>query len=93
MATDRRCPHNDIRFCPLYHASHGGAEFNGTRGCVDAKAEPYACAVDQGRVSYAELAGAMKEKAPRYVAQLEWRQALEESREQQARNIRHNGIH
>lgn len=88
----RRCPHEDIRFCPLYHAAHGGAEFNGAKGCVDTDAEPWACAVDQGRMDYVRAAGAMRARVPGYIEQLEWTHEAEQSAEQRKRNMRAAGI-
>lgn len=88
------CPHQDIRFCPLYHAAHGGPEFNGALGCTDGREAEGGCGVDRS-LDYHELLGKLRAAAPRYVAQLEWREAAEQIREtgQRHRNMRLTGVH
>lgn len=90
---ERRCPHPDIRFCPLYHAAHGGKEFGGAHGCVDALCGQYGCAVDEGRLDYRDAMEKLRRCAPRYAAELAFREAAEQSAEQRARNMRLSGVH
>ena len=86
------CPHKDVRFCPLYLASHGGKAFNGARGCDDGSLDEGGCGVDHG-YDYHELVGRMKALAPGYVEQLKWREELEEAKAQRARNMAAAGLH
>ena len=87
----RQCPHKDIRFCPLYVAMNG-AEFAGL-SCDGGQIEMWGgCMVDRG-AKYHDLVGKLRVAHPRFVAQIEWEQALTERRAQVERNMRLNGIH
>ena len=91
MTRMKRCPHKDIRFCPLYHAAHGG-ELSGAPSCIEG-ADQMGCGVDHGKVSYAKSVGIFRAKYPQYLAQLEWREAAEQAAEQRKRNMRLSGVH
>ena len=77
---DTKCPHADIRFCPLYHAAH---ECIGI-GCDDGKLGQGGCAVDRGMDYHKEL-GKLN---PKYVALVKWKEEAEQIRLQRARNMR-----
>lgn len=82
------CPHHDIRFCPLYHASHEGDGF----GCDDGGLADGHCAVARD-LDYDMAVGKLRGAKPGYVERIEWNASLAESKEQRARNMRVNGIH
>lgn len=84
----RRCPHRDVRFCPLYLAAHMGAGF----GCDDGRLEEQACGVARD-VSYAANLERLRIAVPGLVEQLQWQEDLVERAAQRAINLRRNGIH
>ena len=83
-----RCPHDDVRHCPLYEAMHASE----LPSCDDGQLELGTCAVSRG-ASYAELVGQLMAKAPRMVAQNKWNEDLARRRVQRDRNMRLNGVH
>lgn len=91
-ATDRkRCPHEQIKYCPLYHAAH---ESTGGLHCVDADADGFnGCAVDRGKLKYDQVYAGLNIAFPRIVADCEWVEAKELRGKQIDRNVRMNGIH
>lgn len=83
------CPHRDIRFCPLYVAAHDGELSQ--LGCIAGEwAE--GCRVDQG-ADYTHAVAVLDGKAPRFTAELRWRQMVVDRQEQRARNMRAAGVH
>ncbi|GFO80731.1 MAG: hypothetical protein A49_03580 [Methyloceanibacter sp.] len=88
----RGCPHQNIVYCPLYHAMHGGHEFAGSESCDDGRLDEGGCAVARGE-SYEMLVGQMKALAPGYVEQLEWKEDIEEAKQQRTRNMSGRGLH
>jgi hypothetical protein len=91
LATGKRCPHADIKHCPLYHAAH--AQTDGLH-CVDNVADGFnGCAVDRGALKYDQLYAALVINHPVIVAECEWIEAKDLRGRQIDRNIRLNGIH
>lgn len=87
-ALNSACPHPDIRWCPLYISMHVA----GGPSCDDGRLDEGGCAVDRG-VRYEQLLGKLLTVHPRIVAQAEWDQRANESREQRLRNMTLLGIH
>lgn len=83
-----RCPHADVRFCPLYIASHTGTGL----GCDDGELQEGICAVARG-LSYQANVELLRIKASGLVERAEWAAAAEAMNAQRARNLRLNGIH
>lgn len=83
-----RCPHGDVRWCPLYYASHEG---DGC-GCDDGNLEAGDCAVSRG-LDYGVALAKLTAANPRLVAEVEWMRVLAERRAQVNRNMRLNGVH
>lgn len=84
------CPrHADIRFCPLYHASHGDAP---EYGCDDGQLGTGQCAVHRG-FDYDRAVAGLRVKLPGYVEEIEFREDAEARRAQHLRNIRAAGLH
>lgn len=67
----KKCPHNDLRFCPLYIAAH---EPFGD-GCLDGQ-EGYdnGCAVDRGLLNYDAAVKRVRDRDPVMVGQCEWKE-------------------
>lgn len=85
-----KCPHADIRFCPLYVVAHDGAL--GTVGCIKGEwAE--GCAVKRGRMRYIAAVGRLYLQAPELVDECRFGEEQHEAQEQRRRNLRINGIH
>lgn len=83
-----RCPHDDIRFCPLYHAAHEGWGL----GCDDGKLGSGKCAVARG-LSYIGAVKKIRKQHPGYVERIEKAMFDEESERQRRRNMRHAAVH
>lgn len=87
----KRCPHAEIKYCPLYHAAHEPT--NGLH-CIDEDSDGFnGCAVDRGKLKYSQAYAALTINHPRIVAECEWIEAKELRGRQIDRNIRLNGIH
>lgn len=86
----RRCPHPDVRFCPLYHACHAPELVD--LGCDDGQLQEGTCGTAR-RVSYRKNVELLRVRAPGLVEQLGWREDLERAKAQQRRNLHLNGIH
>lgn len=87
----KRCPHADVRFCPLYHAAH---EPTDGLHCLDEASDGFnGCAVDRGKVKYEQVYVALSINHPRIVSDCEWSEAKETRSRQIDRNIRLNGVH
>lgn len=84
----KRCPHTDIRFCPLYHAAH----MDGGFGCDDGRLDEGGCAVSRGW-SYARALARLDAAMPRIVAEMRWKEEAAEGRLQRDRNMRLLGLH
>lgn len=82
------CPHDDIAFCPLYHAAHEA----GRHGCDDGQLGFGGCAVSRG-MDYSTALAKLSAAKPQLVAEVEWAQMIAERRSQRNRNQRLNGIH
>jgi hypothetical protein len=82
-----RCPHDDIRFCPLYVAAHDA----GTAGysCDDAELGPLptGCAVSRG-YSYTDGIEGLMRVAPDLVRECRAAEAAAASQAQRERNMR-----
>lgn len=86
------CPHNDIRFCPVYIASHGMQALDGTWiGCMSGNIEEGRCAVDRGKPYDREIQrinsacpGFVEQVAFRERAAAEWTAAEERRRKRRA---------
>lgn len=85
----RRCPHNQVQFCPLYIAAH----VPGAGGCDDGRIDDGRCAVDRGRLAYAARVARLRITNPGLVEEAEWRESAARALEQRARNRRLNGLH
>jgi len=85
----RKCPHEDVQYCPLYHACHEG----GAGGCDDGKIDENSCAVDRGRMEYGPSVRQLRKTHPLLVAQCEMHQVRSATRGQIRRNLKHNGLH
>lgn len=85
-----RCPHRDVRHCPLYHAAHMAGGF----GCDDGKIDHAGgvCAVARG-LDYRQRVEMLRVKCPGVVEQCEWNEALSGRKAQRTRNLTVNGIH
>jgi len=68
----RGCPHSDIRFCPLYVASHDGSG----QGCMDGDEVLGGCAVSRG-MDYGKGKARIAARDPLMVADREWRELTE----------------
>lgn len=84
----RRCPHDDVRFCPLYIAAHAG----NAPSCDDGGMWDGGCAVDRG-MSYARQVELLRVKCPGMVEQAAWSEDIDKRGAQRLRNLRQNGIH
>ncbi|MQB09681.1 hypothetical protein DXT96_07410 [Agrobacterium sp. ICMP 6402] len=84
----QRCPHADIRFCPLYHAAH----MDGSFGCDDGRLDEGGCAVARGW-AYDRAVARLDAAMPRLVAELRWKEEAAEDRLQRDRNMRFLGLH
>lgn len=82
------CPHKDVQYCPLYHASHMG----NVRGCDDGHLDMGQCAVARG-MNYADAVAAMSAIEPRRVAELRFSEEGQDRLSQQKRNMRAAGLH
>lgn len=83
-----RCPHKDVKFCPLYVAAHGLFGL----GCDDGNLGDGECAVARGMV-YQRQIELIRVQCPGIVEQLQWNEDGQKMQEQRARNLRANGIH
>ncbi len=81
------CPHKDVRFCPLYVASHGEGF-----GCDDGELGGGECAVDRG-MAYAQQVELLRVHRPGFVEQLKWKEDGDKMDDQRSRNLRMAGIH
>lgn len=85
-----KCPHADVRYCPLYVESHN------TRGlgCVDGHITPLGdCKVARGAGVYSEMVAKLEGVDARLVAQCRFLHDCEERRAQVRRNLAINHIH
>lgn len=82
-----KCPHGDVFYCPLYHASHMAAG-----GCDDGKLESGTCAVKRG-MNYRAALERLRVEHPGVVERLAFLEEANEARIQRARNLRLAGIH
>lgn len=83
-----KCPHAEIRFCPLYVAAHEGGGF----GCDDGKAEDGRCAVGRG-MDYGHQLARLTAAKPRLVAECAFAELEAERQAQRSLNLRLNGLH
>lgn len=83
-----KCPHKDIRFCPLYHAAHESSRY----GCDDGELGYGECAIARGMI-YKDAVAGLKVEKPALVEQLKFKEDAEERWAQTARNMRLLGIH
>lgn len=89
MTRHPTCPHADVRFCPLYVASHiagaGGCD-DGHLGMAEGR-----CAVDRG-MDYAAARRRLEIEQFEMVATCEWREKQEAAEGQRARNRQAVGL-
>lgn len=83
-----KCPHKEVRFCPLYIAAHTAAGL----GCDDGKMGDGHCAVARG-LSYVGAVRKIVAKLPCLAEQAKWAESAEQATDQRRRNLRLNGIH
>lgn len=83
-----RCPHKDVRFCPLYVASHIPMGV----GCDDGQLGIGACAVARG-MNYRRQIEQLRLVDPALVARLAFLEQAMDAGKQRARNLRAAGIH
>lgn len=83
-----KCPHDEARFCPLYHAAHEG----GGHGCDDGRLGEGGCAVDRG-LDYDRAYVRLCLAKPQLVAECEFKELEEARKQQRARNLRAVGLH
>lgn len=85
----KKCPHADIRFCPLYHASHTAWGL----GCDDGKATGWdGCGVSRA-LDYGTLLAALIGVSPQMVALCAFQENAETSKQQRDRNLKAAGLH
>lgn len=85
---EKKCPHADIRHCPLYHASHtasGG-------GCDDGKLMEGGCGVSRA-YDYGTLLAALAKISPDIVTECAFSENAEMAKAQRARNQKNIGLH
>jgi hypothetical protein len=82
----KRCPHDDIRHCPLYVAAHGDGY---VYSCDDGELGPMptGCAVSRG-YSYTDGIDGLMRVAPGLVAECRRAEAAAASQTQRERNMR-----
>lgn len=86
---EKKCPHADIRFCPLYHASHVGDG----HGCDDGKAGGWdGCGVSRA-MDYGRLLADLARVSPEIIKLCAEAENAEMSRQQRARNMKAAGLH
>ncbi len=83
------CPHENIVHCPLYVAAHDASLAPLT--CIKGDWEE-GCAVARDKLDYTKAVGRLRARAPRIVAECEFRQEADRIREQQRRNMRAAGL-
>jgi hypothetical protein len=83
-----RCPHKDIRFCPLYLAAHSGRGFS----CDDGQLDKQTCAVARG-MDYRKQVERIRKVYPGLVEQCEFWEKDDERQAQRRRNMRLLGLH
>lgn len=83
-----KCPHDNVVFCPLYHAAHGG--LGGS--CDDGRLAEGGCAVDRG-LDYREGLARLNDDGRRVAAQLRFLEEAERCAGQRRRNMRLLGLH
>lgn len=84
----KTCPHEDIRFCPLYHASHTAQGL----GCDDGKLGHGSCGVSRA-LDYGALLAALITVSPQMVALCAFQENAEMSKQQRDRNMKAAGLH
>ena len=87
MTMNRKCPHADVRFCPLYYAGHVA----GAPSCFD---DDWAngCAAERNKLKYSAAVELLRIAVPGLVEQVEWQEMLETRRGQMARNLKAAGL-
>lgn len=84
----KKCPHENIVFCPLYRASH----IAGAGGCDDGQLAEGGCAVSRG-MDYHAAVKRLEVEQFTMVAECEFEHRHHERNEQRKRNLRVNGVH
>jgi hypothetical protein len=83
-----RCPHSEVRFCPLYIAAHESGGFS----CDDGKLGEGGCAVTRG-LDYGHVLASLWRIKPQLISEAAFLENAEASRQQCARNMRLAGLH
>lgn len=85
-----RCPHTDIRLCPLYVAAHDADLAH--MSCIDgSEAGLPTCGVARGR-DYDASVAALRIAGAGLVEHVEWQRDIERRRKQRAREMRLAGV-
>lgn len=85
----KKCPHADIRFCPLYYASHTAWGV----GCDDGKTNGHdGCGVSRS-YDYGQMLAALYRVSPGMIAECATAENVEASRQQRNRNMKAAGLH
>lgn len=83
-----KCPHADIRFCPLYHASHTAWGV----GCDDGKASGWdGCGISRA-LNYGRLIAELSRVSPQMIAECAFAENAEASKQQRNRNMKAAGL-
>lgn len=90
MSDARGCPKADIRFCPLYVASHSATLCR--HGCASFLSDD-TMRCDIPGAAYAHRLAALRVEWPGFVEGIEWREDADQRSAQRLRNQRANGIH
>jgi hypothetical protein len=84
-----KCPHADIRFCPLYHASHTAWGL----GCDDGKSAGWnGCGVSRA-LDYGRCLAELAKVSPQMIALCAFQENAEVAMAQRNRNMKAAGLH
>lgn len=88
MTDERKCPHNDVQFCPLYVAAHEA----GLPTCIVGD-WANGCSIERGKDDYCQLVADLFRAAPKLVATCAEAQSRIASEQQIRRNMRAAALH
>lgn len=84
-----KCPHADIRFCPLYHASHTAWAL----GCDDGKSSGWdGCGVSRA-LDYGRCLAELAKVSSKMIAECAFAENAEVAKAQRNRNMKSAGLH
>lgn len=84
----RKCPHENVQFCPLYVAGHEA----GLPTCMG-KWDFEGCDVEHGRADYGQLVAQLFRHDPQMIAERAEAEWQAEAKAQRQRNVRAAGLH